>query len=436
MIKAALVLGVVAILFTPASRDAHAQAIIEPDRTVERIADLIEENYFDAAKAAAIALELRGAVERGEFRSLTDPRDLAARLSVLLQPEDGHLSVEWSASDGPVAASPSASQMDEAARAARWNFGFRRVEVLSGNIGLIELSEFADFDAESMWDSPARAAADAALALVERSDALIIDLRDNGGGGGMVSYLLGYFLPPGLAFSDMRGRTHKRESRVLERIGGRHRPGVPLYVVVSGRTGSAAEFFAYSLQALQRATVVGERTAGAANPGMTFDAGRGFEVFIPLDAPINRRTGTNWEGVGVRPDVAVEAPRAVTRAHIAALERVLQGNLTEAEARDVRWSLAAMTTLAAADASDLASLTGTFGNRVVNLESGTLVLRRGRWPGRTLRPLGGDLFFVEGAPWRRVRFERDSAGRVVALIEATSAGGETRWRRLLSEREP
>lgn len=398
---------------------------------VVRVADLIESKYFDEAKAATMARELRAAAARGEFDAIADPRELAAALSARLGREDGHLRVGWIAPAGHLEMPQRAGRerMPEEVRASRWNFGFRRVEILPGNVGLIELSEFADLDAASDWDSAPRRVADAALSVVERADALIFDLRDNGGGGGMADYLLSYFLPPDVVFSEMHGRARTHESRTLKRVGGRRRLNVPLYIVVSGRTGSAAEFFAYSLQAMRRATIVGERTAGAANPGMSFDLGDGFEVFVPLDTPVNRQTGSNWEGVGVQPDVPVDVERSLVRAHTVALEHVLRRDLPLTQARDARWALAALTSRKATRANPLNDFPGTNGTRAVRIESGRLVIQRERWPARILTPLEPDLFFVEGAPWRRVAFERDADGRVIALIELTSDGNEARWRK-------
>lgn len=406
----------------------QAQAPPLSTSTVSRIIDLIQANYFDEAKGATIARELREKLTRGDFEGLRDPRDLAAALSATLQRHDGHFSVSWVPHGESEAAGPSLPRMDDTLLGKRSNFGFRRVEIMPGNIGLIELSEFADFDIADASAEPRRVA-DAALELVERSDAVMFDLRDNGGGGAMAGYLLSHFLPLDTPFSVMRGRKGQREDRTLARVTGSHRPEVPVFVVVSGRTGSAAEFFAYSLQAVRRAIVVGQPTHGAANPGMTFDAGGGFGVFIPLDTPVNLATGTNWEGAGVLPDVGVDAAAALDRAHRLALEHLLRTQQDPSVARDIAWSLEALSAPVSMTGLRLKDYAGDFGNRLLRVESGALVLRRGRWPPRTLRPLGKDVFAVEGSPWRRVIFDRDQQGRVVALVEATSAGEVTRWRK-------
>lgn len=395
---------------------------------VTKIAELIESRYFDGAAATTMARQLRAAAADGDFDKTDDPRDLAARLTSWMSRHDGHLRVMWSPPDLPDEALPSPDRMSEDVRASRENFGFRRVEILPGNLGLIELSEFADLDGGTDQDSEFRRVADGALALVERADALIFDLRGNGGGGDMVGYLLSHFLPPEVVLGELRSRTATQEIRTLARVGGRHRPEVPLYVLLSGQSASAAEAFAYSLQALGRATVVGERSAGAANPGDLFDVGDGFTILVPLDTPVDRVTGTNWEGVGVQPDVAVENEGSLLRAQVAALQEILRIGLPAAEERDARWALEALTSDRTAGRPPLEDFAGSYGNRVVRVEGGELLLQRARWPARSLRPLDHDLFVVDGLPSRRVAFDRQD-GRVTALIESTSGGYETRWRK-------
>jgi C-terminal processing protease CtpA/Prc len=319
--------------------------------------------------------------------------------------------------------------MSEDVRAARGNFGFRRVEILAGNIGLIELSEFADLDAGSNRHAEAaRRVADAVLATVDRTDAVIFDLRSNGGGGSMADYLLSHFSPPGVILGELCSRTARRELRTLDQVGGRRRLDVPLYVLISGQTGSAAEFFAYALQSLRRATVVGEPSAGAANPGLFFEAGEGFTILVPLETPRIGATGSNWEGVGVQPDLAVDPAVSLEYAHVAALREVLRHGLSAAETRDARWVLEAMTSDRPAVPGSLQEFTGRYENRVVRVDRGELTLQRARWPARRLRPLDHDVFVVDGSPWRRIAFERQDS-RVIALVELTSGGDETRWLR-------
>jgi hypothetical protein len=387
---------------------------------VERIADLIDNNYFDPARAREVAGELRAAAKTGEFDKLEEPRDLATALTARLRKIDRHFTVMW---QGP-------SPRPEPARAGvpqpenRNGFGFRRVEMLPGAVGYIDLRTFADFDT-SKPEEPARKAADAALELVANADAVILDLRDNGGGSpAMVGYLVSAFTAPD---ADIYNTFKSREGTGSERprqLYARPRTDVPVYVLTSGRTGSAAESTAYTLQAAKRATIVGEPSAGAANPGGFFPVGDGFNVFVSTGTPINPITGTNWEGKGVQPDIAVSAEQALRRAQVVALETLLAkgpGNV------DAQWTLDALRAERAAPrGAPLDEYIGTYGDAKVEIADGQLHLQQGKRLPWKLARLERDTFFEAIEPTRRVVFERDAGGKVKGL-EIRQSNGRTAW---------
>lgn len=309
---------------------------------VDRVADLIDNNYFDPAKAREVATGLRAAARTGEFDSLTEPRDLAAALTARLRKIDRHFTVMWQGASAAPAPSRTAPAAGGPRREGRDAFGFRRVEMLPGAVGYIDLRTFADFDT-SQAGEPARQAADAALQLIANAEAVILDLRDNGGGSpAMVGYLVSAFTPADANIYNTFKSREGTESERPNQLYPRPRIDMPLYVLISGRTGSAAESTAYTLQAAKRAVVVGERSAGAANPGGMFPVGDGFNVFISTGTPINPVTGTNWEGKGVEPDIAVAAERALQRARIVALETLLARRTDDAADLDAQWTLDAL----------------------------------------------------------------------------------------------
>ncbi|HWL85215.1 MAG TPA: S41 family peptidase, partial [Polyangiaceae bacterium] len=277
----------------------------EERAVVVGVAEQVETHYVHGAKARTIAAQLRSDAARGAFDHNVNPRELAGVLTDRLKREDLHFRVSWeppAAADAKERTAAQATMSDEL-RGKRFNQWFRKLEILPGNVGYIQLDEFADLDIQSGAGSPADSTAmrtaDAALAFVQNTDALIFDLRDNGGGGEMTNYLLSHYLPPELVLGTMRGRTESTETRTLSRIGGLRRLDVPIYVLISGRTASAAEFFTYSLQMRKRATVVGEPSAGATNPYEDFEAGHGFVVSVSVAEPIDALSGTNWENGGV-----------------------------------------------------------------------------------------------------------------------------------------
>jgi C-terminal processing protease CtpA/Prc len=199
------------------------------------------------------------------------------------------------------------------------NYGFKSVQFLNGNIGYLKFDYFDDY---LDYSSPV---VDASMAFFKNSDALIIDLRENRGGASqMVGYIAGFF------FKDrtLSGRSYDRltdtstESFISPQPKDKQLSHLDLYILTSKVTVSAAEALAYSLKYLKNARVIGERSAGAANPGRVSRLNALFTAFIPNRHGINIVTGTNWEGTGVPVDIACSADDALRIAKIEALKRL------------------------------------------------------------------------------------------------------------------
>ena len=196
-------------------------------------------------------------------------------------------------------------------RARSTNFGFRRIEVLDDNIGYLDLRKFAD-------PRVAGSTAVAAMGVLANVDALIFDVRNNSGGSPyMVQLLASYLLEePPLHLNDhyVRSSDLTRQYYSFPWLPGQRRPDIPVFVLTSDHTFSAAEGFAYLLQSLERAIIIGESTAGGAHPVKVVGLGNGLAVSIPFATTINPVTKTNWEGVGVVPDITVAAEDALRTA--------------------------------------------------------------------------------------------------------------------------
>ncbi len=409
-----------------ASVQSAAAETVAPRATVEAVASKIEESFFDPARAAGIAAALRKEARSGKFDKFTQPHDLANALTRRLEGEDRHFSVSWVGLAPAGADEPHERGPDPEIAARRSGYGFRRVEILPGNVGYIELKTFAPINfADKEW--PVWKAADGALAMVSKADAVIFDLRDNGGGApSMVGYLASAFVKPD---ADVYNVFHSRQGTQSEAPEVKYAAPMldkPVYVLVSARTGSAAEAFAYTLQAAKRATVVGEASAGAANPGGPVPTGTGFTVFISGASPKNPLTGGNWETSGVVPEVKVASGEALVAAHKLALQTTLP-KLPEAERLDSQWTLEALN--AANVSGDHAALAGEYGALKVSVVGGTLQVQQGRRPPLRLRPLGPDLFFVENDPGRRYAFARGPDGRPVSVEVRFSDGTSNRYSR-------
>jgi len=286
---------------------------------IEGIAATIEANYFDPVRAKQIAADLRRDAEQGRYAHLTDREAFAKELTQQLRKVDGHFGVRVRGSQTQEKRRPPRVESPD----SRTNYGFKRVERLPGNIGYIELPYAAHFDVEDR-NAPARRAANAALSIVRDADAVIIDLRNNGGGSpAMVGYLVSAFVP---ANANVYNTFHRRDGTDTERPPIPYESpmvDVPVYVLINRGSASAAEAIAYTLQVAKRAQIVGERSAGAANPGASFQSPHGYSVFVATGSPRNPISGRNWEGTGVTPDVRVDERNALWRAQELALERIL-----------------------------------------------------------------------------------------------------------------
>jgi C-terminal processing protease CtpA/Prc len=170
------------------------------------------------------------------------------------------------------------------------------------------------------------AAYSAAMTVLSGTDALIIDLRRNGGGEpGSVANLMSHFFAEGdeRHLNDLyyRAQDITHQYWTDPSVGPRY--DKPVYVLTSGRTFSGGEECAYDFQTQKRATLVGETTGGGANPGDEFAIGHGLAAFIPTGRAINPITHSNWEHVGVKPDIAVAAAQAQQTAYVAILRTLL-----------------------------------------------------------------------------------------------------------------
>lgn len=410
-------------------------AEVAPRPVVEGVAQAIADNYYDASKGAAVAKDLRAEAAKGAYDRLTDPRDLATALSERLRPLDHHFNVAWSA-EGAAPPRPAAAPTPTAVSAPspvnpikRANYGIRRVEILNGNLGYIDMRMFAHFEFGDQ-NAPARKAIEAALQTVANTDAVIIDLRDNGGGSpAMVGYLASAFTPKGADIYNTFKYREGTESEAPKDWYPAPRLETPLYVLISGRTGSAAEALAYTLKNAKRAVIVGEASGGAANPGGPVPVAGGFSIFVSNGSPISPITKTNWEGDGVQPDIKVPAAEALDVARVLALETVLK-TATGPAAQDARWALETLRAEASPPPTKpLTDYAGAYGAVEIVQVDGRLAMKRGRRPLTVLLPLGGDTFSVVNESGRRVVFERDAKGAVTAFEAIGYEGGGSRFRR-------
>ncbi|RYG85925.1 MAG: peptidase S41 [Alphaproteobacteria bacterium] len=263
-------------------------------------ADAIAPGYVDARSADRIAASVRSwAIEERYADACDQPAEFVRRVNQDLDAFDGHFHLEAGSDTQAGETDWLQSWRDGSLRA---NGGVREVRVLEGNVGYIRLTSFYP------WDL-ARPKLVSALSLVEDADGLILDLRQNGGGDDTTTnQLLSALLATGLSAPAsqqwVETRSGRRDDSLPEPELPRIRSSVSIIVLIDRRSGSASEALAYTLQAAGRAKIVGSRSGGAANMvGEPVTLAHGYKLAIPEARPINRVTGSNWEGGGVQPDV-------------------------------------------------------------------------------------------------------------------------------------
>nr|WP_295927689.1 S41 family peptidase [uncultured Dyadobacter sp.] len=269
---------------------------------VSAVAQLIETHYADQAAGQRISSEFRKLSGSGKYSRYTNTDTLTRVISNDLRKisNDGHLYVQ-----GKKAVSNDKNwEQIERESEKKYNYGFTRLAILDNDVAYIKITEF-------MHPKRSMQTAIAAMKLVENSGKLIIDLRGNGGGyPGIMEYILNhYFEGEPMVLSTTRSSTGQCQVTLTsDLIHGKLRIGTPLYILIDQKTASAAEYFAYTLQAFKKAIIVGQPSAGGANRNAYFDLPAGLRMSISVASPINAITQTNWEGKGVIPDVVSDDP--------------------------------------------------------------------------------------------------------------------------------
>src|SRR3954469_6772257 len=296
------------------------------ERLLDRVLTTLSEKYIFPDVAARIATEIRTRAARGEYASITDGHAFAQLLTRHLRAagDDKHLGLYCSAEPRPLSADDHhiENELERFQRAGAFtNYGFRTLERLAGNVGYLRLDEFYPAP-----DAEAASTANAAMTFLARTCALIIDLRENRGGhGSMTAYLAGHLFPLPVHMSTFRWRgedtefqswtpAHLPAPRYLDR---------PVYLLTSAQTASAGEEFAYALRELERVTLIGETTAGAAHGTLITRLDSHFDLAIPQGRPVYPQTGSNWQGAGVAPGITVPAADALAAGYRAALTHVI-----------------------------------------------------------------------------------------------------------------
>jgi C-terminal processing protease CtpA/Prc len=301
----------------PPSIDATTRAAV-----IDTLIKQLNDYYVFPEVAAKVETILRAKQQRGGYDSITDAEIFANVLTADLRDagRDKHLRVRSSETPRSSATAPTPAQLEEMRKemVAR-GYGIAKIETLAGNVGYLDLRGF-----DRIRD--AASAITIAMTQLAEADALIVDVRNNGGGDPAgVAFLSSYLFDQRTHLNDLYWREGDRTMEFWTDIGvpGKHYgQKKAVYVLTGPRTFSGGEEFSYNLQQLKRATLIGEVTGGGANPGRMRELSPYFAAFIPNGRAINPITKTNWEGNGVTPDIKVPISQALVTAHKLALEQL------------------------------------------------------------------------------------------------------------------
>jgi len=305
---------------SPEEREARQVDDARRRSLVDGVARELQAHYVAPDTAKHMIAALRGHLQRGDYDQITQGEAFAAAVTRDLRDvsHDLHLGVMVGRDPG----GPEPTLDDQRAMARAMNYGFGPIERIAGNVARVVIDGFPP-----ILDEEARERVAGLMSQVADADALLVDLRNNGGGSPETVALIASYLfdRTPVHLNDMFSRdtgsvTQSWTMRDLRgtRFGGQK----PVYVLTSKRTFSGGEEFAYDLQALHRAKIVGETTGGGAHPVAPHQLDGRFTILVPSGRPINPVTRTNWEGVGVVPDIAVTAESALDEAHRRAIDDV------------------------------------------------------------------------------------------------------------------
>ncbi len=335
-----------------AAQNAASQVPVKPNAVltapdkrvvVEAASRELVLRYVFEDVAQRVSAMLAEKMKADAYASINDANTFAEKLTEDIQvvTRDKHIRVRFSEQPIPERVDAQQQSAEEIAadkkEQAYNNYGVERVERLPMNIGYIDLRAFET----AAWASETISAA---MNMIANTDALIVDLRKNGGGDpATVAWMTSYLVDERTHLNSFFYRDANKTEQFWtsdyvpgKKFGGKK----PIFVLTAKRTFSGAEEFSYNMKSMKRGVIVGERTGGGAHPGDNSRLTAHFTMFVPNGRAINPITKTNWEGVGVEPDVAVPADDALRTAQLLALKAMEKTKIDDARVTALRARIA------------------------------------------------------------------------------------------------
>jgi len=387
-------------------------------KLITAVCEKLEKFYTFPEIGLKTSQSIRRNFAEGKYSGCKTPSDFVRQLNKDFEKnsQDSHLEIAYDPETAARLNEQEATAEKESFAALRadeyrWsNFGFKECKILDGNIGYMDIRAFVP-------PKYAGATAVAAMNYFSNCRALIIDLRKNSGGWGtMVAFLASYFFdtedPVLFSISQSTLNNTYYSSTTATYVPGKILSDIPLYILTSGLTASAAEGFANIMKNLNdRATLVGEKTAGAENPAERVVIGDEFILKLPCWRRIFSAVKEGWEGVGVKPDIEAKADNALYAAHLDALNKLLEKESDEKRRKKYRWAIdgvKAMEEPATVAKAILQSYAGEYGRKAVYYENGELLYEfKGMIEKRRMTPISENYFLIENSDDFRVRFIKE-----------------------------
>ena len=401
-----------------------AQTLTAKEKT-DILSDIIEKLeiiYPFLEVSEKIIIGLKTQISNGYYDGINSPVDFATQVTNSLEEfsNDKHLDLIYNPDLAKILledSSVSSDYTEEEAKTEIWNnYGFKELKILEGNVGYLNLSVFFSTDF-------AGKIADISMAYFSNCNALIIDLRQNGGGwSDMVVYLLGYLInnkePLLLNITESTLDSSIYSEIVPTYVPGKKLTNIPIYILTSPATASAAEAFIAHLKYFNKSTLlVGKKTKGAENPVEHIAIDENFILQIPAWKKIYAKNPIVWEGVGINPDIEVDPGEAMATAHKNALQKLLKTSNEQTAIDKYHWALDGLK--ASYDNVDINSIekyAGSYGKLQIKLKNDKLYYQFEDRPAILLIPISNDYFLAEGVDYFRIKFIKNEGTIIMKQI--------------------
>ncbi len=407
------------------AQKANAKSVNEQEinTIVDSISKLVRKYYVSLEIGEQMGNLIVSNNQKGVYKNISAPDNLAVKLTSDLRSVNGDLHMNVSFNSQTIQKKGKKPYKKIDSRGVWSNYGFQEIKVLDGNIGYLKINHFTN------WDhfGAAKKIIDASFNFLQNTDALILDVRSNSGGfEEIVAYLISYLFDGApIHLSDYYYRYQDKRYGVYtsKDLPGKKLPHIPVYVLVNGRSASAAESLAYMLKHLKRATIIGETTMGAGNGAMTHKINERFSVSIASETTINTITKTSFEQVGVIPHVKSSGQEAFNTAYLMVLEYLKENNTKNIASSDYEAAIAFLPSdesHESVDTDTYEKYTGKYKNATIEIvvtinDSGLFAEVIGKGGKLKLIAKENHIFLVDNLK-ERIQFVMNEKNEIIKLI--------------------